>query len=99
MKKILPVFLFLILLALMGSALADTDYVTYTNDDVFILDPQQVTLQADESNGISDINAASAVSVKYVNAMGQTSDRPFQGVNIVITRNADGTTSTSKVVK
>ena len=32
MKKILPVFLFLILLALMGSALADTDYVTYTND-------------------------------------------------------------------
>ena len=74
-------------------------YVTYTNDDVFILDPQQVTLQADESTGISDINAASAVSVKYVNAMGQTSDRPFQGVNIVITRNADGTTSTSKVVK
>ena len=73
-------------------------YVTYTNDDVFINDPQNVTLEADDSTGINDINAA-AQSVKYVNAMGQTSNQPFKGVNIVITRNADGTVSTSKVVK
>ncbi|MBR1803291.1 MAG: hypothetical protein IJ775_00080, partial [Muribaculaceae bacterium] len=36
---------------------------------------------------ISDINAANAGTVKYVNAQGQVSNRPFQGVNIVIDAN------------
>ena len=73
-------------------------YVTYTNDDVFIDDPQDVTLTVDSSTGVSNINLA-ATAVKYVNAMGQVSDRPFKGVNIVITENADGTRSVAKVVK
>lgn len=34
--------------------------------------------------GITDINASQEGVVKYVNVMGQTSDRPFQGVNIVV---------------
>ncbi|MBQ4006754.1 MAG: hypothetical protein II609_08335, partial [Muribaculaceae bacterium] len=38
-------------------------------------------------------------SVKYVNAMGQMSDRAFDGMNIVVTTYNDGTTSTVKVVK
>ena len=39
------------------------------------------------------------VSVTYVNTLGMTSDRPFEGVNVVITRFSDGTTRTEKVVR
>ena len=73
-------------------------YVTYTNDDVFIDDPQSVSLTADSSTGVTSISVAGN-AVKYVNAMGQVSDRPFKGVNIVITENADGTRNVTKVVK
>ena len=38
-------------------------------------------------------------SVNYVNLAGQTSNKPFEGVNIVVTRYTDGTTSTTKTVK
>ena len=38
-------------------------------------------------------------SVTYVNTQGMKSDKPFDGVNIVITRYTDGTTSVSKVVR
>jgi hypothetical protein len=38
-------------------------------------------------------------SVTYVNSLGMTSDKPFEGVNIIITRYTDGTTSTSKAMK
>ncbi len=39
------------------------------------------------------------VSKTYINAIGQQSDKPFKGVNIVITRYSDGTVTTTKVVK
>jgi len=39
------------------------------------------------------------VSTTYVNAQGMQSDKPFKGVNIVVTRYTDGTTSTTKVVR
>ena len=39
------------------------------------------------------------VSRTYVNAQGMKSDKPFNGINIVITRYSDGTTSTTKVVR
>ena len=39
------------------------------------------------------------VSTTYVNPQGMQSDQPFDGINIVITRYDDGTTSTSKVIK
>ena len=38
-------------------------------------------------------------SVKYVNVAGVVSDRPFQGVNIVVTEYSDGSRTTAKVVK
>ena len=38
-------------------------------------------------------------SVKYVNVAGVVSDRPFQGVNIVVTEYTDGSRTTAKVVK
>ena len=37
------------------------------------------------------------VGVTYVNTLGMQSDKPFDGINIVVTRYSDGTTSTSKV--
>ena len=37
--------------------------------------------------------------VSYVNLAGMTSDKPFDGVNVVVTTYTDGTTSTAKVMK
>jgi hypothetical protein len=39
------------------------------------------------------------VGQTYYNIQGMESDKPFQGVNIVVTRFSDGTTSVSKVVR
>ena len=39
------------------------------------------------------------ISVKYYNMAGIESDQPFDGVNIVVTRYTDGSTSTTKVMK
>jgi hypothetical protein len=75
-------------------------FITVTNEDVDINAPQNVTLVADDVHtGINDLNTNNAVAVKYINAMGQVSNRPFSGINIVVTANADGTTTTTKVVK
>ncbi|MBQ9576068.1 MAG: hypothetical protein IJV11_04240 [Muribaculaceae bacterium] len=38
-------------------------------------------------------------SVTYVNAQGLKSDKPFDGINIVITRYTDGSVSTAKIVR
>ena len=49
---------------------------------------------------ISDvIYNATVESVTYVNTLGMTSDKPFDGVNIVITRYSNGMTTTSKVIR
>lgn len=39
------------------------------------------------------------VSVTYVNAQGMQSSKPFDGLNIVVTRYSDGSTTTSKMVR
>ena len=48
---------------------------------------------------IFEVNAANEVNVTYINAQGLKSDKPFNGVNIVITRYSDGSTKTTKMVK
>lgn len=53
----------------------------------------------DALTGINDLATDDAVSVKYVNAQGMTSDKPFDGLNIVVTKHADGSVTTVKVVK
>ena len=40
-----------------------------------------------------------AVETIYYNIQGMTSDKPFDGVNVVVTRYSDGATSVSKVVR
>ncbi len=54
----------------------------------------------DITTGIFDLfMGKSVVGVTYVNAQGMKSDKPFDGVNIVITRYSDGSTSTSKIIR
>lgn len=54
----------------------------------------------DITTGIFDMfMGKSVVDVTYVNAQGMKSDKPFDGVNIVITRYSDGSTSTSKIIR
>lgn len=49
--------------------------------------------------GIYELNARQEVSKTYFNAQGVSSDKPFDGVNIVVTTYSDGSTYTSKVVR
>lgn len=50
--------------------------------------------------GIDGVGVMNNVaSVKYYNAAGVESDKPFQGVNIVVTRYSDGSTTTTKILK
>ena len=54
----------------------------------------------DSTTGVSTIVADTDVlNVKYVNATGQMSSKPFDGMNIVVTTHRDGTTKAVKVVK
>ncbi|MBQ1722914.1 MAG: hypothetical protein II034_03880 [Muribaculaceae bacterium] len=45
---------------------------------------------------VTDIAAKQVVGVTYYNVTGLSSERPFEGVNIVVTRYSDGSTSTAK---
>jgi hypothetical protein len=45
-----------------------------------------------------DVNRE-VVGVSYVNTIGQVSSTPWQGVNMVVTRYSDGSTTTQKVIK
>ena len=50
-------------------------------------------------SAVNDVNAKTVASVEYVNANGQVSNVPFEGINVVVTKYADGTKSVTKVVK
>ena len=72
---------------------ASSQYVIYPTD-----------LNLSEGSGIitavSDVKAAGEVlSVTYYNVAGMQSSKPFDGINIVVTRYTDGTASTAKVVR
>ena len=77
-----------------ASKIAATDPGAHTNVIAYALDAAQVT------TGVDDVNAVKAVkSVSYYNVAGMESATPFEGMNLVVTRYTDGTTSTSKVMK
>lgn len=50
-------------------------------------------------SGVSDIQAKAVAGVRYYNLSGQSSDKPFDGINIVVTTHTDGTTTATKVIK
>ena len=53
----------------------------------------------DKHIGVEELNCDNELGKTYYNAQGIPSDKPFDGVNIVITRYSDGSTRTTKVVK
>ncbi len=48
---------------------------------------------------IIDLTAKDVVSVRYYNLMGVESEKPFEGINIVVTRYADGSVSSCKIMR
>ena len=65
----------------------------------YVVSPVNLTA-ADIPTAISTVAVSGEVkSVKYVNVAGVVSDRPFQGVNIVVTEYTDGSRTTAKIVK
>ena len=57
----------------------------------------ELTIAIDSVTGVESVEQAKAISnVTYVNAAGQQSATPFSGLNIVVTRYTDGSTSTAK---
>ena len=64
------------------------------------------TLNLDPNNtnqvitGVSDVKTGSdVVSVTYCDLAGRVSQKPFAGVNIIVTRYSDGTVKTTKAIK
>ncbi len=50
-------------------------------------------------NAVEDIDADSPVTgVKYIDVAGHVSDRPFDGMNIVVKQHANGSQSTTKII-
>ena len=59
----------------------------------------QLTVTASAATAVADVRTTADVeSVTYVNAAGMKSDKPFHGVNIVVTRHTDGSVTTTKVM-
>lgn len=59
-----------------------------------------IVLNPDLATGVEDVNAEKTVAgVVYYNLLGAASDRPFEGVNVVVTTYTDGTKSSKKIVK
>lgn len=83
---------------------ANLKYTCLNNDSYATADEQVVCTitveNEDNPTAVNDLNSAKAVSsVKYVNVAGAESNVPFDGVNIMVTTYADGTTQTAKVIK
>ena len=59
-----------------------------------------IILAYNPATGIDVLTAGKTVSaVKYVNVSGMTSDKPFDGLNIVVITYEDGSRQTSKLIK
>ena len=60
----------------------------------------KMTFAVEMPTSVNDVAVNSDIeSVTYYNVSGHSSDKPFEGVNIVVTRHADGTVSTAKVIR
>ncbi len=86
--------------------------VTYTYDVKCPITTEFITINKDFTlnwtapipnnpiTAVTDLRDGRAkVSVTYTNLAGQSSDKPFDGINIVTTRYSDGTTNATKIIK
>lgn len=54
----------------------------------------------DEVTGVNDVTTSKKVaSVTYYNVAGMNSEKPFDGINIVVTTYSDGSKRTTKTIK
>lgn len=74
-------------------AAADGKFYVVEAEIPFTITKQNIVTSIDQ------IATREVAGVKYYNVAGVESDRPFQGVNIVVTRYTDGSMTTTKVVK
>lgn len=76
---------------------------SYTPDGSYMVYPFDFDPKSPENiiTAVSNVNVGSGQvkSVKYVNVTGIVSDRPFEGVNIVVTEYTDGSKVVKKIVK
>lgn len=71
---------------------ADSDHVGYVVDEeANPMDPETAVIELSTNGTI--------VEQTFYNVQGMSSDKPFDGINIVVTRYSDGTVSTSKVIR
>jgi len=56
-------------------------------------------ITANPTVSVNEINVANEGTKIYYNAQGIASDQPFDGMNIVVTRNSDGSTNVTKIIK
>lgn len=79
-------------------------YITlYVRDDAtnkYYVKTEKVKVENSIPTGISTIDGSAQVeSVRYINVAGMESDKPFAGMNIVVTRYNNGTTTITKMIK
>ena len=71
------------------------------NNPAYIVYP--LNSEASSSDVVTAVHelegAMDVVSVRYYNLMGVESEKPFEGINIVVTRYADGSISSSKIMR
>lgn len=82
---------------------APWDSKVAADDDLAFQNYKVYPMAIEDNNvvtGVENLNGdKSVVSVQYVNVAGQVANTPFNGVNMVVTRYADGSTVTTKVIK
>lgn len=82
-----------------------TYYATlYVKDDAsgkyYVKQSEGLKLNTTIPTAISTIAGSAQVeSVRYINVAGMESDKPFAGMNIVVTRYSNGTTTITKMIK
>lgn len=68
-------------------------------EDIFSDESNMIEVRL-ASTGIEENMTEKAVTaIKYIDLTGKTSNKPFNGVNIVVTTYSDGTTSTAKILR
>lgn len=89
-----------------GRSLRATNYTPSDADmnsplsDRFMVYPLDFPSYADNFTAVAELASSRVVeSVRYYNIMGMESEQPFEGINIVVTRYSDGSSSTAKVLR
>lgn len=68
----------------------------------YIVSPLNLTSDDSVITGVRDLNDngfKQVKSIQYIDVTGKISSRPFEGVNIVVTRLTDGSASTTKIIR